>query len=304
MQLARRRLVAVVLAAAATLTVLPALGATPAADAVPAGRTDTQSAARAATTSPAFAPGDIISDDSFYNPYAMTASQVQRFLAQRDCTPKDSSPCLKDFRTDVPRTPASPERCAGIPASRNERASSIIVRVAQACTISPRVLLVLLQKEQSLLTTPSSGGYQKATGYACPDTAGCDTRYFGFFNQVYRAAWQFREYTAHPGDWRYRIGENDIQYHPDTTCGSSRVEIVNQATANLYNYTPYQPDKQTLAHPAGPAGACSAYGNLNFSRLYDRWFGDARAVRYPGFQLPCLIYTGGYGCAPIRPLDD
>ena len=178
------------------------------------------------------------------------------------------------------------------------------MRIAQACTISPRVLLVLLQKEQSLLTTPSAAGYQKATGYACPDTAACDARYFGFFNQVYRAAWQFREYTAHPGDWRYRIGSNAIQYHPDATCGSSRVEIVDQATANLYNYTPYQPDKQTLAHPTGPAGACSAYGNLNFSRLYERWFGDPRAVRYPGFQLPCLIYTGGYGCAPIRPLQD
>lgn len=300
MHLARRRLVAVVLAAAATLAVLPALGAPPAAvAAAPA-----HPAAAAAAPSSVFDAGDIISDDSFYNPDSMTAAQVQRFLEQRDCTPQDASPCLKDFRMDVPRTAASPERCDAIRAGRNERASSIIVRIAQACTISPRVLLVLLQKEQSLLTTPSAGGYQKATGYACPDTAACDTRYFGFFNQVYRAAWQFREYTAHPGDWRYRIGANAIQYHPDAGCGSSRVEIVNQATANLYNYTPYQPDTQTLAHPTGPAGACSAYGNLNFSRLYDRWFGDPRTVRYPGFQLPCLIYTGGYGCAPIRPFQD
>lgn len=302
MHLLRRRVVAVVLAAAATLAVLPALGAMPPADA--ARHPGATVSPAAATSSPVFDPGDIISDDSFYNPYAMTAEQVQRFLEQRDCNPKDASPCLKDFRMDVPRTAASPERCAAIPARKNERASSIIVRIAQACTISPRVLLVLLQKEQSLLTTPSAIGYQKATGYACPDTAACDTRYFGFFNQVYRAAWQFREYTAHPGDWRYRIGANAIQYHPDTGCGSSRVEIVNQATANLYNYTPYQPDKQTLAHPTGPAGACSAYGNLNFSRLYERWFDDPRTVRYPGFQLPCLIYTGGHGCMPVRPFQD
>ncbi|WP_433862304.1 hypothetical protein [Streptomyces sp. L7] len=299
MRLPRRRLGAAVLVTAAVLAALPAVGGAPAEDA----RAAAPGAAVTVATKPrpAFDPGDIISDDSFYNPYAMTADQVQRFLDTRACTPKDASPCLSDFRMDVPRTPASAERCAAIPAQRNERASSIVVRIARACTVSPRVLLVLLQKEQSLLTTPSASGYQKATGYACPDTAACDTRYFGFFNQVYRAAWQFREYTAHPTDWRYRVGANRIQYHPDAGCGASTVTVVNQATANLYNYTPYQPDKQTVAHPTGPGDACSAFGNLNFSRLYTSWFGDPRSVRYPGLQLPCLIYTGGWGCAPLRP---
>lgn len=248
-----------------------------------------------------FDPGDIISDDSFYNPNAMTATQIQRFLEQRDCTPKDDAPCLARFRMDTPDTPASAERCAAIESRRKERASSIIARIARACTISPRVLLVLLQKEQSLVTAPSRSGYQKATGYACPDTAACDTRYFGFFNQVYRAAWQFREYTAHPRDWRYRIGKNDIRYHPDVSCGSSRVAIVNQATANLYNYTPYQPNAQTLASPAGPSGDCSAYGNLNFWRIFGAWFGEPRSVRYPGFVPPCLVYRNGTPCPPLHP---
>ncbi|MDN4615197.1 hypothetical protein P5G50_12135 [Leifsonia sp. F6_8S_P_1B] len=243
-----------------------------------------------------FDPGQIISDDSFYNPDAMTAGQIQRFLEERRCRPKDDSPCLDEFRMTTPDTPASAERCDAIPGAKKERASSIIARVAKACTISPRVLLVLLQKEQSLLTAPSASGYQKATGYACPDTAECDKRYFGFFNQVYRAAWQFREYTAHPGDWRYRIGANRIQFHPDATCGASSVRIANQATANLYNYTPYQPNDETLAHASGPAGDCSTYGNLNFSRLYTTWFGDPLAVRFGGFVPPCLLYAGGYGC--------
>ena len=248
-----------------------------------------------------FEPGDIISDDSFFNPDAMTAEQIQRFLEQRSCRPKDHAPCLADFRMDTPDTPASAGRCSAIPGRSDERASSIIARVAAACTISPRVLLVLLQKEQSLLTAPSPSGYQKATGYACPDTAECDKRYFGFFNQVYRAAWQFREYTVHPGDWCYRIGSNSIQYHPDATCGAGRVAIANQATANLYNYTPYQPNRQTLAQPSGPGGDCSTYGNLNFSRIYDRWFGDPHAVRYSGLIPPCLVYTDGFGCPPVNP---
>ena len=250
-----------------------------------------------------FEPGDIISDDSFFNPDAMTAGQIQHFLEGRSCHPEDKSPCLADFRMDSPAQAASKDRCAAMPARHQERASSIIARVATACTISPRVLLVLLQKEQSLLTTPSATGYQRATGYACPDTAACDTRYFGFFNQVYRAAWQFREYTVHPQDWRYRIGGNSIQYHPDAACGASTVRIVNQATANLYNYTPYQPNDETLSAPAGEGGACSAYGNLNFSRLYAEWFGSPLAVRYAGFVEPCLVYEGGFGCPRRSPLQ-
>lgn len=250
---------------------------------------------------PSFRAGDIISDDSFYNPDAMTAAQVQSFLEARTCLPKDSSsPCLSDFRMDTPRTPASAGRCAALPRRTGERASSIIADIAKACTISPRVLLVLVQKEQSLITAPSASGYQKATGYACPDTAACDQRYFGFFNQVYRAAWQFREYTVHPQDWRYRVGSNSIQYNPSAKCGSSTVEVTNQATANLYNYTPYQPDPQTLAQPHGPGGACAAYGNLNFSRLYRTWFGDPLAVRYSGFVPPCLVFDAGFGCPPVR----
>ncbi|GAB3581425.1 hypothetical protein GCM10027406_22580 [Leifsonia lichenia] len=250
-----------------------------------------------------FDPGDIISDDSFFNPNAMTQADIQEFLDARTCKPKDGVPCLSRYRIDTPAVPASKDRCSAIRGQRDERASSIIARVATACTISPRVLLVLLQKEQSLLTAPSASGYQKATGYACPDTAECDKKFFGFFNQVYRAAWQFREYTVHPDDWRYRIGDNAIQYHPNAACGTSTVTIANQATANLYNYTPYQPNAETLAKPTGPAGACSTFGNLNFSRLYNTWFGSPLAVRFSGFVPACLVYAGGFGCAPLRPFD-
>ncbi|WP_223695096.1 hypothetical protein [Leifsonia poae] len=255
-----------------------------------------------ASGTPAFDAGEIISDDSFFNPNAMTAADIQVFLDDRSCTPKDGVPCLARYRIDTPDVAASKDRCTALRGARDEPASSIIARVAQACTISPRVLLVLLQKEQSLLTAPSASGYQKATGYACPDTAACDRKYFGFFNQVYRAAWQFREYTVHPADWRYRIGANRIQYHPDASCGSSTVRIVNQATANLYNYTPYQPNEETLTRPTGPAGSCSTFGNLNFSRLYTEWFGSPLAVRFSGWLPDCLNYDRGFGCAPIRPL--
>ena len=47
-----------------------------------------------------------------------------------------------------------------------------------------------------------------------------------------------------------------MQYHPETSCGSAKFTIRNQATANLYNYTPYAPNAAVPAPTAsGPGGA-------------------------------------------------
>jgi hypothetical protein len=211
------------------------------------------------------------------------------------CVPDDNSPCLAFFHQKT-ATRASNDNCAEYRGAADETAAAIVTKVAQACGISPRVLLVLVQKEQSLITHPSAYGYQRAAGYACPDTAKCDEKYFGFFNQLYSAAWQFREYGNPKDNWPISPGKAKVQYSPDASCGASVVDIENQATADLYLYTPYQPDAYTRAHADGPAHACSAYGNLNFFRLYSAWFGDARAVRFPEWWGPCLDNVGGIAC--------
>ncbi len=216
------------------------------------------------------------------------------------CRPDEGVKCLADYSQSTTTQPAvGGAHCAEYGGGIRERASRIIAKVAEACGISPRSLLVLLQKEQSLLTRPSVSGYERATGYGCPDTADCDTKYFGFFNQVYNAAWQFRQYTEEP-DRAYRIGTVPVGYHPDAACGASPVEIRNQATANLYNYTPYQPSAATLADP-DTGDACSAFGNLNFWRIWHRWFGDPEAERLPAFFPPCSRLVGGHPCPPVQP---
>ncbi|MFC6357361.1 hypothetical protein [Luethyella okanaganae] len=245
-----------------------------------------------------FDAGLIISDDSFYNDTAMSEREIQDFLRSQPCTPEDLSPCLSVYRQNTTTQPDQGTRhCAVYRGARGERASRIVAKVAEACGISPRVLLVLLQKEQSLLTRPSAYGYQRATGYGCPDTADCDAKYFGFFNQVYNAAWQFRQYTEQP-ERDYRIGTVDVQYNPDPSCGASTVRIRNQATANLYNYTPYQPNEAALSDLTGDGDACSTHGNLNFWLLYSKWFGDPLAVRFPAVFGPCANLVGGHGCEP------
>ena len=147
-----------------------------------------------------------MSDDAFYDSGAMSEREIQTFLDGLDCRPVDDVPCLADYRETTTTQPAvGGEHCAEYRGASRERASRIIAKVAVACGVSPRTLLVLLQKEQSLLTRPGASGYERATGYGCPDTADCDTRYFGFFNQLYHAAWQFRQYTEEPKR-QYRIG--------------------------------------------------------------------------------------------------
>jgi hypothetical protein len=166
--------------------------------------------------------------------------------------------------------------CNGFTGGRKS-AAQIINEVGASCGINPKVILITLQKEQSLITDdwPWSVQYEKATGYACPDTAACDPAYAGFFKQVYYGARQFKRYANDASSFRYRAGrDNYIQYNPNAACGGTNVFIQNQATAGLYNYTPYQPNAAALANLYGTGDACSAYGNRNFWRMFNDWFGS------------------------------
>lgn len=227
-----------------------------------------------------FQPGYIISDSRFYDSRTMSSSQIQSFLEQRVPTCREGYTCLKDYWETTRSQPARAEGCAAYAGTR-ERASQIIYKVATACGINPQALLVLLEKEQGLVTDswPTSRQYRSATGYGCPDTADCDTTYYGFGNQVYHAAWQFRKYRAHPEIRAYQAGRyNTILWHPNSACGSSSVYIRNQATAGLYSYTPYRPNAAALANLYGTGDGCSSYGNRNFWRIFTDWFGSTIAI--------------------------
>jgi len=222
-------------------------------------------------------PSMIISDSAFYNTSAMSQAQIAAFLATKGagCV-AGSAPCLKDY-TQTTSNVAADKYCAAYKGAANESAAQILWKVGQACGINPQVLIVTLQKETSLVTAtkPSTGAYQTAMGFGCPDSAACNTAYYGFFNQLYRAARQFQVYAANPNLFSYRAGvANNIAYNPKNSCGSSSVVIQNQATASLYNYTPYQPNAAALANLYGTGDSCSAYGNRNFWTYFTDWFGS------------------------------
>lgn len=227
-----------------------------------------------------FDPSYIISDGAFYDSSAMTASEVQNFLVAKvpNCAP--GATCLRDYVAATPTMPAN-SFCGAYEGSAGENAAAIIYKVGKACNISQKVLLVLLQKEQSLVTStaPKATAFDKATGFSCSDSSPCDPQFAGFFYQLYYGAKQYQRYRLNPQNYNYQAGRsNNILYHPDALrCGSSSVVIQNQATAGLYNYTPYQPNSAALSNLYGTGDPCSSYGNRNFWRLYTDWFGSPTA---------------------------
>lgn len=245
-----------------------------------------------------FRAGNIIADAVFYNSASMDEAKIQSFLNARVPTCTAGYVCLKSYSTAT-TSRAADAYCSAYSGGAVESAARIIAKVAKACGINPQVLIVTLQKEQGLVTAtaPSSTRYRIAMGFACPDTAACDSKYYGFFNQVYSAARQFQVYSKSSTFTWFAPGKTwNIRYNPNSACGSSPVYIENQATANLYYYTPYQPNAAALAAGYGVGDACSAYGNRNFYSYFTDWFGSTQntttLVRGEG-QTHIWLLAGG-----------
>ena len=203
--------------------------------------------------------------------------------------------CLKNYQMNTPSRAAEPGLCNAYTGKSAQVSYEIIYDVAISCDVSAKALIVLLQKEQGLITDdwPWDNQYLKATGYACPDTAPCDSQYFGFFNQVYSAARQFKRYSQSPSLFNHRANRNNlIRYNPNAGCGESSVFIQNQATAGLYNYTPYQPNDAALGNLDGSGNGCSAFGNRNFWRDFNRWFGNTLGPNY-SWSIQSFTYANG-----------
>lgn len=235
-----------------------------------------------------FDAGYIMSDYQMGNYNSMSEADIQRFLTAKN-------PCNNtDYNSYVSMTNRYPgyswhwanghficiseERFGdGEVIGSGDTAAHIIWQAAQDYRINPQVLIVLLQKEQGLITDtfPHNRQYRAATGYGCPDTAACSSQYYGFKNQVRKAAAMFR--TVLDGGWtNYPLGWNYVQYNPNSACGGSWINIRSLATSALYRYTPYQPNASALAAGYGVGDSCGAYGNRNFYNYFEDWFGGVK----------------------------
>ena len=166
-----------------------------------------------------FDPGLIVSDSVFYDFGTMTVEEIQRFLDSKVpvCKANDGGPtCLRNYKMDTQAKAGEAGRCDPVPAKTNVSAAQIIFDVANACKINPRVLLVVLQKEQGLIqaSNPTEYMYRAALGYGCPDSkpeiCGKGSTITGLFNQLYRGAGQLQWYGDPRGSFTYlKVGTTE-----------------------------------------------------------------------------------------------
>lgn len=193
-------------------------------------------------------PHHLLSDADLVDSAAMNLNQLQTFLMQKN------SSLAYYYAPDVD----------GV----TKTAAEIILRAATTYLISPKFLLALLQREQSLVEAkrPTQGQYDWAAGYAVCDSCAKDDPdvlpWKGFAKQVEGASRQIRN--------RYLP---DLESKGTTISGigpgitkdidGTPVTFANKATAVLYTYTPH------------------LHGNINFVNIWQRWF----SLRYPHGSL-------------------
>lgn len=219
-----------------------------------------------------FKAGSIIDDEVFTNKSTMNTSQIQSFLNAK--VPVCDTWHAPGYGQNPPFT------CLKDYSENGRSAAQIIYDTAQQYRINPQVFIVLLQKEQGLVTDtwPLDKQYRSATGYGCPDTAPCDSQYYGLTNQLNWSGKMFRSIMDNSPNWYtpYVVGNNYVRWSPNSSCGGTNVNIENRATQALYNYTPYQPNQAALNAGYGTGDGCSAYGNRNFYLYFTDWFGSTR----------------------------
>lgn len=219
--------------------------------------------------------------------------------------------CLNGYY-EVPKTTPSPN----IPASNYgsttipngaKSAAQIIWDASQQYQISPTVLLVKLATESAGPLTkdpwPFKKQYLYAMGAHCPDSgpggsANCDINYAGFSIQIAEAAKLLRGYLNNMTQswWSYKkpYQTNSILWNVvERGCGSANVYIQNKATAALYTYTPYQPNQAALNNLYGTGDNCSAYGNRNFWRVFNDYFGSLNKPLVRTEASGALYYIDG-----------
>ncbi len=185
-----------------------------------------------------FTPNYVISDAEMTDVSSMTEPEIQAFL---DAYGTLGSRSFEDV-DGIVRTSA--EIIAGA-ANRNQ--------------ISPRVILVTLQKEQSLIddASPTQDQLDWAMGYGICDDCNHDTeaaqRFRGFAKQVNSATLQLG--TGYMADLAAR-GRTVAGFGTGISVAVDDILLTpaNNATAALYTYTPH------------------THGNANFARLWQRWF--------------------------------
>lgn len=232
-----------------------------------------------------FNPNKIMEDSELLDYSSMSLVEIQEFLRSKNSylasystinaygTPKSAAEIIYDasnnnydvyFNSRLNQYECDNGTVLGAQLVENE----IKQKCQKITTVNPKFLLILLQKEASLVedSNPSQTHLDWATGYgifdgmlACSPYDKC-YKYKGFGKQVNSAALQFLAYLKNPNGYSYKIGQtytisNTIEPYCTTSNQTMSVFMSNKATAALYNYTPHVFN-----------------GNYNVYKLWNRYF--------------------------------
>ncbi len=242
---------------------------------------------------PAFNPDKIIDDAVFSDTKTFGgASGIQKFLESKGSILANANP---DFLAKLKEPQISllkqglEDPQPNLPRLRT--AAELIWDASVQSGLNPQVIIVTLQKEQSLITgrqTSTPEQLQRALdfslGFGCPDSGGCGAVFTGFYHQLFGnfdsegsrylgAARSLMKSFNTPGGRGpmfngsvSRVGSvitlDNTEGAYDGIMRQQSITLGNSATAALYNYTPH-----------------IFNGNYNFWKYFNEWF------RYPNNTL-------------------
>lgn len=227
-----------------------------------------------------FSMNTIIGDDQMTDYLSMSVGRIQEFL--------NAQTGALDTYVD----------------SDGRSAAQEIYDAAQTYQINPKVLIVTLQKEQSIISdpNPTQREFDYALGYGCPDSSPCNPIYKGFGIQIAKAASAFRRWIDNvaigdhittnaiatlwgPGLTNNYIcdsgGSNDSGRGLCVRNSTIQITPTNAATAALYTYTP---------HPGGNYLFWTIWKNFNFNMR--RVYPDGTLLQAKGSKDIYIIQNG------------
>lgn len=249
-----------------------------------------------------FDPNNLISDQRFVDMGTLGggAEGIQKFLETQGSVLANISP---DFLVKL-REPGDTDLKSRLPdprpnLGRLRTAAELIYDSATAAGLNPQVILVTLQKEQTLVNGKSfSGGdlqraLDRAVGFGCPDEGGCSDLFLGFYHQLFgNFDSAGNRYIGMPASlvrsFNYEVSGTRVGRGP-------MVDEVNNVYGNGNRVrTSRKSDTITLENTQGPPNnaaltqavtlsnfattALYRYtphvynGNYNFWRFFNKWF--------------------------------
>lgn len=254
-----------------------------------------------------FDPSNLISDERFADIATLGGPEgIQAFLERQKSVLADTS---ADFLLKL-REPGDSDLKSRLPdprpsLGRLRTAAELIYDASTSAGINPQVVLVTLQKEQSLINGNFSSrdlqrALDRALGFGCPDEGGCQDIFLGFYHQLFGSFdAQGNRYIGMPASLARsfnfesggtRVGRGPMVDAAGCACGSgNRIRVSRIGDVITLENTQGPPNNAPATQMVTLSNFATAAlyrytphvynGNYNFWKFFNQWF------RYPDGTL-------------------